>query len=218
VIQLTRSGLVAGCEEEVETLREEFDNHHCVRLRQLLAPELLRLVQLQIAGTEFHERTYHASVNPPPVALSMSAGGTAFALLRFLVNNHQLFHVVRQITGIGRIGCVEGEVYRMVPGLGHSDCWHDDLGRGRMLSMAINLSTETYCGGVLQIREVETGRIVHEVANTGFGDAVLFRIGPHLEHRVTPVEGAAARTVFAAWFFAEPDYRSWYQKDLAAPI
>jgi len=219
MIQLTRSGLsLTDHGEEVESLRGDFDRQHCVRLRQLLAPDLLRLVQMQLDREEFYERVYHASGTPPPVTLSLPQDTAVFGLLRFLVNNGQFFEVVRQIAGLGRIGCVEGDVYRMVPGLGHFDSWHDDLGGGRMLAMAINLSTEVFRGGLLQIRELESGRLVHEVANTGFGDATLFRIGSHLEHRVTPVEGAAARTVFAGWFLPEPDYRSWYQKELAAPI
>jgi hypothetical protein len=219
MIQLTRSGLVfTDRGDEVITLRGDFDRQHGVRLRQLLAPDLLRLIQIQVGRSQFHERKYPEAGTPPPVALSLAANSDAFTLLRFLVNNYQLFQVVRQIAGVGRIGSVEGDVYRMVPGLGHFDSWHDDLGGDRLLAMAINLSTETYRGGLLQIREAESRRIVYEVANTGFGDAVLFRIGPQLEHRVTAVEGTAARTVFAAWFLPEPDYRSWYQKELAAQI
>jgi hypothetical protein len=219
MIQLTRSGLIlTGHGEEVASLRGDLDRQHCVRMRQFLAPDLLRLIQSQLDGAEFQERIYHDSGTPPPVTLSLPQDTAVFGFLRFLVNNGQFFEVVRQIAGLGPIGSVEGDVYRMVPGLGHFDSWHDDLGGGRMLAMAINLSTETFRGGLLQIRELESGRMVYEVANTGFGDAAIFRISRHLEHRVTPVEGTAARTVFAGWFLPKPDYRSWYQKERAAPI
>ncbi len=217
MIQLTRCGLVfSGGAEDLKNLRMDFDQQHCVRLPQILGPDMLQLVQAQIDRGAFLERVYHASGTPTPVALSLK-GDPAYALLHFLVNDVRLFQIVQQISGCGPIGCLRGEVYRMVPGYGHLDSWHNDLSDNRMLTMAINLSTEIYCGGLLQIRETESGRIVYEVANTGFGDGILFRIGPHLEHRVTSVEGTAARTAFAGWFLPEPDYRSWYKKELAEP-
>ena len=59
--------------------------------------------------------------------------------------------------------------------LAHSDSWHDDDGDGRMVALSLNLSTNGYRGGVLQIRDKQSGEILHEVANTGFGDAIVFR-------------------------------------------
>jgi hypothetical protein len=44
------------------------------------------------------------------------------------------------------------------------------------------------------------------VANTGPGDALLFRIARHLTHRVTPVDGTADKTAFAGWFRSEPEF------------
>jgi hypothetical protein len=39
------------------------------------------------------------------------------------------------------------------------------------------------------------------VNNTGFGDAILFRISKDLEHRVTEVVGEVAKTAYAGWFY-----------------
>jgi hypothetical protein len=36
--------------------------------------------------------------------------------------------------------------------------------------------------------------------NKGFGDAIVFRIGGNLEHRVAPVRGAVPKIAFAGWF------------------
>jgi hypothetical protein len=66
--------------------------------------------------------------------------------------------------------------------------------------LSINLSAEPHEGGVLQIRDVTTGRIVFALQNTRPGDAVLFAIGDRLQHRVTPPVGHVPRTVCAGWF------------------
>jgi hypothetical protein len=81
--------------------------------------------------------------------------------------------------------------------------------------MSINLSTDAYQGGVLEIRDCESSHMVHGVANTGFGDAIIFRIARHLKHRVSTVEGTVPRTAFAGWFYPQPDYQTWLKVNLA---
>jgi hypothetical protein len=54
------------------------------------------------------------------------------------------------------------------------------------------------------MRDKRTDRMLVDVANTGLGDAMLFRISEHLVHRITPVEGDAPKTAFAGWFEAGP--------------
>ena len=97
-----------------------------------------------------------------------------------------------------------GALYRMHASDEHYDSWHHDCAHSRMIAVSINLSSDVYSGGVLQIRERESGAIVHEVANTGVGDAIVFRVSPDLEHRVTAVKGAVAKTAYAGWFCSEP--------------
>jgi hypothetical protein len=74
--------------------------------------------------------------------------------------------------------------------------------------LSINLSKEIYSGGILQIREWESQRIIQEAANVGFGDGILFRLADSLEHRVTDVEGRVPKTAFAGWFRSQPDFLS----------
>jgi hypothetical protein len=95
----------------------------------------------------------------------------------------------------------------MVSGSGHYD-WHDDVSEDRMVALSINLSKEIYSGGILQIREWESQRIIQEAANVGFGDGILFRLADSLEHRVTDVEGRVPKTAFAGWFRSQPDFLS----------
>ena len=106
----------------------------------------------------------------------------------------------------------------MVPGAGHYDSWHTDASQARMVAMSVNLGTDPYRGGRLQIRDADTRRILHEVANVGDGDAVLFRISRQLAHRVTPVEGTVAKTALAGWFRAEPDYQRLMRQRLRTAL
>lgn len=127
-------------------------------------------------------------------------------LLRFIINDQKLFQLVEQITGCNKIGSFTGRICTMKPNCGHRDAWHNDLVDNRMIAISVNLSTEIYDGGVLQIRNENTKEIVHEVANTGFGDAIIFKIDPSLNHRLTEIVGDASRTFFAGWFRSEPIY------------
>jgi hypothetical protein len=128
--------------------------------------------------------------------------------LFLLVNDERLFRLLEEVTGCGRIGCFRGRVYRMIPGPEFYHGWHDDVAGSRLAAMSINLSGEAYRGGVLQIREAGSKRILQEVANPGAGDAVVFRVSRQLEHRITEVEGCVPRTALAGFFESEPDHRT----------
>jgi hypothetical protein len=95
---------------------------------------------------------------------------------------------------------------RMTKEHGNYVTWHNDMGNDHLIGISINLSTEIYSGGILQIRDYSSKKIIYEVANTGFGDCVVFLVSPHIEHRVTSIENKVSRTVFAGWFRSKPDY------------
>jgi hypothetical protein len=215
MIRLTGSGTsVSATAEELDSLREQFQAQHCIRLPQLLDATLLRVIQRQIETAEFYERVHEDGGVPPPVDSCMRENSASHAL-HLVVNEPKFRGFVEQVTGCGRTGCFFGSVYRLVPGHTHYDSWHSDMVEGRMLAMSINLSTDVYRGGVLEIRDWESGHVSHGVANTGFGDAIIFRIARHLKHRVSPVEGTVPRTAFAGWFYPQPDYQSWLREHLA---
>lgn len=48
--------------------------------------------------------------------------------------------------------------------------------------------------------------ILREVHNTGFGDALLFRISEKLTHRVQDVTGDNPKIAFAGWFLQGEDF------------
>ena len=51
-------------------------------------------------------------------------------------------------------------------------------------------------------------RILCEIRNVGFGDALLFRISKDLVHRIQGVKGEVPKTAFAGWFHEGADWLS----------
>ena len=66
--------------------------------------------------------------------------------------------------------------------------------------MSLNLGPLAYSGGILQLRKRGCEEVLGELPNVTQGNAILFRISPQLEHRITPMEGAEPKTAFAGWF------------------
>ena len=206
MIQVTRRGTELSSSTEVlGALRDQFERRHYFVLPGLLETELLDLIQRQIDRGEFRERVHERIDSNKELCLTESA---AFGALLFLMNDEKLFQLIQDITQCARIDCFEGRVYRVNPGDGHHDSWHNDIGEGRVVGMSLNLSREIYSGGVLQIRNRESEALISEVANTGSGDAVVFRLSRDLQHRITEVEGSASKTAFAGWFRAQPNVSS----------
>jgi len=205
VAQITRNGVaVSQSAEDKARMRELFDRQHSLRLEAFFEPDLCGELVARIAEAEFEElRHDHIGVE-----LHLADRVTS-AWLNLLVNDPGVYRLVEEITGCDMIASFFGRVYKLTPDPGHYDSWHDDLAPHRMIAMSVNFSTDPYEGGLLQIRDARTKKLHAEVANSVRGDAVMFRVAQGLEHQVTPVEGAAARTAFAGWFCSAPDYYEW---------
>ena len=81
-------------------------------------------------------------------------------------------------------------VYRLVAGPQHQFSWHNDRNDPlREVGFSMNLSTDVFRGGTFELRDTRTLTPLAQVNNTGFGDALLFRISSDLQHRVTEVVG-----------------------------
>jgi hypothetical protein len=213
LVQLTRTGAVrCGSAADFAAARAQFERRHALTLTQLIHPDLLALLRRRLAEEGFSHKLNKGigtELRLPSGALS---GG-----IEFLTNDPVLFDAIQDLTGCAEIGCYRGRVYRMLPGAGHASDWHSDMSGGRMITMSVNLSDEVFDGGDLQIRYSDTKEIVAHLRNTGFGDAVIFRIDARLEHQVLPLEGAVPRSAYAGWFLAEPDYEAMLAQQLGAP-
>lgn len=190
--------------EELRVFSGTFQREHCVRIPQFLSPALLRTLQGQIEQLGATKKVYKQIGEEMCFEDSRTVG-----LFMFLMNDPALFRVAEEITGSSPVQNFSGRLYQLIPAEGHLEGWHNDTGKHRMFGFSINLSREPYEGGVLQIRDQVSKKVLSEVANTVPGDAVLFQISHGLEHRVTRVVGSFARTAFAGWFRSEPSFLSF---------
>lgn len=203
MLQISRSGVVfSGSEADIARARTDYEQQDWVRLPAILDRELFEIAQAQLGASQFDEKTANLYRE-----LTVANNALPFAFL-LLLNNPRLFRLIEEITGCGHIGCFRGRIYRIVPGANHHVEWHTDLNGTRLVALSVNLNSEPYEGGVLSIREAATERILCELTNSGFGDAILFRIDERLQHRVSDVEGTVAKTALAGWFESAPDYRT----------
>lgn len=202
MIQLSRTGVsVTGSEADLKRLQEQFRDNHYVILPRLFEPTLFEEILKRVEAARF-------------VPLDHSGIGLEFcmrddvttAMLDFFPSNPIFLRLIERITGLKRVGRFAGRVYRMTSSDGHYDHWHDDFAEGRVVTMSVNLSRQPFRGGALQLKYQGSKAILHEIRNTGFGDALLFRISSKLTHRVQDVEGDAPKTAFAGWFLDVDDF------------
>jgi len=201
MLQVGINNIALPSDAELSTWRREFAESRCIHVRGFLDPRLLAWLRARLAEARFQERV-HKDLVPPAVDLGL-ADERLLAMIVTTVNDRRLFGVVRAISGCDAIGCYNGIVYRMDPRPDHCDTWHSDMDGNRMVTLSVNLGGP-YEGGLLQIRHRPSLRIVHEVANTGPGDAILFALGEDLEHRVGAVTGRATKMALAGWFQRRP--------------
>ena len=204
LIQLTRKGVVfSGTQEDLNSLRSKYDRDNYVILPHLFESALLNELIERIDAAPFLPRD-HDGIG---LELCMEDEITS-AMLMFFPNNPAFLRLVEKITGHAPIGEFNGRVYRMTSSDGHFDLWHDDCSLQRVATMSVNLSRQIYSGGALQMKYRNSGEILHEIHNIGFGDALLFRISRNLAHRVQDVTGDIPKTAFAGWFLEGEDLLS----------
>jgi hypothetical protein len=157
-----------------ESARRHFDDHHWIALPRLIDGDLLTHVQDVNAPARFVE-VRHDAVTPPSVDMTMEPD-TVSALLELLCNDAAIPRSIETLTGCASLVRFSGCLYRLMPEAGHQHNRYKDVAHDRRVAMRINLGPATYEGGVLEIRELTTGRVIERVFDTGPGDAILFRI------------------------------------------
>lgn len=193
---MSKSRLIAKLTDaQRKKSRHFFKKHSYLRLPDFFDPEHKNYVRKKLRKAKFFV------VDPPRVGreLQMEENPMDHALL-FAHNDPELFDLLDQITGCGPLRSYTGRPYRFIPAGKQYDDWHPDTMDRRVLAMSINLSEKPYEGGILMIRDKKTGKIISKVKNTGFGDAIIFKIGKNLEHCLTPVTGKVPKTAYAGWF------------------
>jgi hypothetical protein len=192
---------------DIPRLADEFARTGCALLPEFLAPQILRPLMDWIDASQFvltdevsREEVFGSTLFVPQTERSVF-------LLHFALNRPALFRFGEQVSGCPGIGNFRGRVHRTVSLTNQHIDWHDDAVDGRTLGLCINLSSERYSGGVLQIRDPE--RVIRAEIGQGVpGDAFLFRIDQGWQHRLARVE-SGRRTVGVGWFRTRPDWREY---------
>jgi hypothetical protein len=208
MLQLTRSSFV--CTETYDSLssmRRTFDEQHALRLPRFLDSDLLAYVHQSIRAANFYERDHEdiareACMHDNPM----------LAMMCLIMNDGRLFEVIRCITGCAPIGYFNGRIYAFAADANHFDQWHSDTIDDRRIGISINLTEGQFEGGVFELRHADAEATHWSIANTGSADAILFRIGDDLLHRVTPVIGPVPRVAYAGWFQGRGDLLSLLKK------
>jgi hypothetical protein len=197
-LQITSTGVTPPAADETAALARTFDACHVVRLAALLHPSLLRRVQARLGATDAWKTNVHDLEHGESTELLFS-DDTTLGLLTALFHDPGLFAAIRGITGCDPIRSYHGRIYRMDASK-HTDVWHTDVNGKYLVALSLNLTSEPFAGGELHLRDVASKRVYAQVANTGPGDAVLFRLDTALEHIVTPVTGPVPKVAWAGWF------------------
>lgn len=196
MIQLTRKGVVfSGSAADLRALRAQFQRDHYIILPKLIEPDLLATILQRVEAAPSVKKEYNGII-----AESIIDDPITYNLFLFLLGIPEFQRLIQRITGCRRIANFKGRIYTLNPTTGDRIVWHTDVCDHRMVTFSLNLTAKEYRGGTLQIRYRGSEEILHEVHNTGLGDALLLRVANKLFHRVLPVEGDVPRTAMAGWF------------------
>jgi hypothetical protein len=106
---------------------------------------------------------------------------------------------LERVTRCGTLGSVEGFVKQTYPKPGNDLVWHDDLNApNRCLGITVNLGNAEFSGGEFELRRKDGPTLLQHKYTTA-GGALIFAIGPGLEHRVLPMTEGGPRRVYAGW-------------------
>ena len=122
--------------------------------------------------------------------------------LRFALERPAFLRWVEAAAGCDPLSRISGVVAEIAAGTGQELGWHNDRnegGLGRRLAVTIHLSDALYDGGLFEMRDQQSGRLLVCEGARPPGSVMLFRIDRRLRHRVTQVISGGPRRVFAGW-------------------
>ena len=131
---------------------------------------------------------------------TVEAHDVAGNALRFALQRPAFLRWCEAAAGCETLNLITGVVAEMAAGTDQGLGWHDDRNDGlRRLAVTIHLSETPYEGGLFEMGEKESGRLLVREGARPPGSITVFRIGKGLRHRVTQVTSGGPRRVFAGW-------------------
>jgi hypothetical protein len=206
MIQISKNRLIIPDTAQITKWQKKFDEQKCIVLPNFIEEKLLQKIIHDLDSSTFREKKHFGKANEVFASdLSIQNNNSALHIINFLLNNSSFFSLIEQITNSKPIRGFSGRIYRNMPNTEHCLDWHDDTQEeNRLIAMSINLSKEKFEGGIFQIREKVSMKILKEVTCGNPGDTHIFQVSPCLEHRVTKTIGTSPRTAAAGWFLSIP--------------
>lgn len=205
MIQFTSSGVeITDSPAHLNDAKKEFDRRRLLYLPGLLSPELADVVRRGLERDGFEEpdmsvtSVYRGAYQGGKVGEDLRPGATA-DLLANRTNDPRLLEFVQTITGSPPLTRCIGRVFRLFP-MADDLPWHTDAEGGRLADLIIHLSTVQHEGARFEMRDAKTREIFNTVDKMEFGDALLIRISPHIEHHYKAVTGSVPKVTFSGWF------------------
>jgi hypothetical protein len=206
VIQFTSEGVeVTASPERLSEAREEFARRRLLHLPGLLSPDLAETVHAGLGRDGFEEpdtssanSVYRGAYQGGKVGEDLRPGPTAKVIAE-RTNDARLLQFVQSITGSPPLTRCIGRVFRLFA-MPEDLPWHTDAEGGRLADLIIHLSPVQHEGARFEMRDKETREIFNTVDKMDFGDALLIRISPKIEHHYKAVTGSVPKVTFSGWF------------------
>jgi hypothetical protein len=208
MIQFTTTGVeVTASPTQLAEMRGEFEKQKLVHLPALLSPELAEHARLGIERDGFETAASVPGGSPSPYQGAYQGNkvgedlrqGEISQLIAARTNDPALLQFVATIGGSASLARCIGRVFRL-GAMAEDLAWHTDAEGGRVLDLIINLNVVPHAGGLFQMRDAHTHEILNEVGETAFGDGMLIRISPDLEHHYKAITGPIPKVTFSGWF------------------
>ncbi|MFM7022556.1 MAG: 2OG-Fe(II) oxygenase [Flavobacteriales bacterium] len=184
-------------EDKIEQYRKEFSESKCIFIPDLIEKSFLKELLLKIDKASFYEKE-EADEYKFGKVLFVPQNEPSVFILNLLLNDRKLFSMLEKITACRSIKDFVGRIHRS-EGEQHGINWHGDNFNDRLLAITLGLGNDKYGGAEFQLREKGSEKLLGEFGQLEAGNAIIFQIAPHLEHRLAPIK-KGRRTVGVGWF------------------
>jgi hypothetical protein len=205
MIKFTSGGVeITASPERLTEASEEFERRKLMYLPGLLSEELADTVRVGIERDGFGEpdasgdSVYRGAYQGGKVGEDLRPGPVA-QVIEDRTNDRRLLDFVQTITGSPPLTKCIGRVFRLFP-MDDDLPWHTDAEGGRLADLIIDLSAVPHEGARFEMRDARTQEIFNAVDEMAFGDALLIRISPDIEHHYKAVTGSIPKVTFSGWF------------------
>jgi len=186
-------------ESLISQYRAEYAESSCIFLPGFLKKSALYPLVKKLGDTNFETKYETEGEGKFGKVLFVPQGNASIIIFNLLLNDNDLFTALQRITDCKPIDNFVGRIHRSEGGEQHNIGWHGDNSDNRLLAITLCLGDDRYTGGKFEIRKKGSDNLLRQFEQLEGGDALIFKISPDLEHRLTTIE-TGRRTVGVGWF------------------